>query len=160
MAYHSLIFEVTDNNGNKKIINTWNNWHLIPTSRPVIAQPTPNYNYVDVPGRDGSLDFSDYLIGRPTYSDRSGSFSFYVANEDPVTGKNYGNWASRKQDIAQFLDGQTIMKMTLEDDINYYYVGRFYLKEWSPGPNFSQVTIEYRVGPYKHQASDGGAVIG
>ena len=52
------------------------------------------------------------------------------------------------------------MKMTLEDDINYYYVGRFYMKEWTPGANFSQVTIEYRVKPYKYQASNDGTVIG
>ena len=153
--YHSLIFK--DGNVTR---NTWNHWHLIPSARPVVAQPTPTYKYVDIPGRDGSLDFSDYLIGRPTYSDRSGSFSFYVANEDPKTGQGFGNWASRKQEIAQFLDGRKLLKMTLEDDINYYYVGRFYMKEWNPGENFSQVTIEYRVRPYKYRESDGQAVIG
>lgn len=153
--YHSLIFK-----DGTIVRNTWNNWHLIPSTRPVVAQPTPAYKYVDVPGRDGSLDFSDYLIGRPTYSDRSGSFSFYVANEDPSTGKGFGNWASRKQDIAQFLDGRKLLKLTLEDDINYYYLGRFYMKDWQPGENFSMVVIEYRVKPYKYRESDNKAVIG
>lgn len=155
MAYHSLIFK--DGSITR---NTWNHWHLIPSAQPVVAQPTVNYKYVDIPGRDGSLDFSDYLIGRPTYGDRSGSFSFYVANEDPQTGKSYGTWANRKQEIAQFLDGRKLLKMVLEDDMNYYYVGRFFLKDWSPGANFSQVTIEYRVKPYKYRESDGQAVIG
>ena len=153
--YHSLIFK--DGNDTR---NTWNNWHLIPSSRPVVVPPTPTYKYVDIPGRDGSLDFSDYLIGRPTYGDRSGSFTFYVANEDPNTGRGYGNWASRKQEIAQFLDGKKILKMTLEDDINHYYVGRFYLKDWNSGEHNSQVVIEYRVKPYKYRESDGQAVIG
>lgn len=153
--YHSLIFK-----DGTIVRNTWNNWHLIPSTRPVVAQPNPVYKYVDVPGRDGSLDFSDYLIGRPTYTDRSGSFSFYVANEDPSTGQGFGNWASRKQDIAQFLDGRKLLKLTLEDDINYYYLGRFYMKDWQPGENFSMVVIEYRVKPYKYRESDNKAVIG
>lgn len=159
MAYHSLSFKYEEN-GVTVNRNTWSNWHLIPSSRPVVAQPAANYKYVDIPGRDGSLDLSDYLVGRPTYSDRSGSFTFYVANEDPETGKKYGNWVSRKQEIAQFLDGRRIMKMTLEDDMSYYYLGRFFLKEWASGENFSQVTIEYRVKPYKYKEGDGQAVIG
>lgn len=153
--YHSLIFKDGTN-----IRNTWNNWHLIPAARPVVAQPTPVYKYVDIPGRSGSLDLSNYLVGKPTYSDRSGTFSFYVANEDPKTGKSFGDWASRKQEIAQFLDGRKVLKMTLEDDINYYYSGRFFLKDWTPGQNFSTITIEYRVAPYKYRESDNKAVIG
>lgn len=155
--YHSLIFKEKDGSNIK---NTWNNWHLIPASRPTVVQPTPAYKYVEIPGRSGSIDLSDYLVGKPTYSDRSGTFSFYVANEDPKTGKSFGNWASRKQEIAQFLDGRRILKMVLEDDTSYYYLGRFYLKDWSSGQNYSSVTIEYRVQPYKYRESDGKAVIG
>lgn len=154
--YHSLRFE-----DGSKTWNTWTHWHLIPSTLPVVAAPTATYKYIDIPGRDGSLDFSDYLVGRPTYSDRSGTFSFYVANEDPITGKAYpGTWASRRQEISQFLDGTKLLKMTLEDDKDYYYLGRFYLKDWSPGANFSTVNIEYRVKPYKYRHSDGEAVFG
>ena len=153
--YHSLIFKDGTN-----IRNTWNNWHLIPSTRPVVSQPNVTYKYVDIPGKSGSIDLSNYLVGKPTYSDRSGSFTFYVANDDPKTGKSFGDWASRKQEIAQFLDGRKTLKMTLEDDINYYYLGRFYMKDWQPGANFSTVTIEYRVAPYKYRESDNKAVIG
>lgn len=155
--YHSLIFKSSRGTDAR---NTWNHWHLIPSARPVVSQPTVSYKYVDVPGRDGSLDFSNYLLGRPAYSDRSGSFSFYVANEDPVTGENYGNWVSRKEEIAQYLNGRDVLRMSLEDDPNYYYLGRFYLKDWQPGSNFSTVTIEYRVQPYKYSESTNKAVIG
>ena len=155
--YHSLNFHYQDGSHS---VNTWNDWRLIPATRPVVAQPAASYKYVDIPGMDGSLDLSTYLVGRPTYSDRSGSFTFYVANEDPVTGAKYGDWALRKQQIAQYLDGSVILKMSLEDDPHYYYIGRFYMKEWSPGQNFSQVTIEYRVKPYKYYDSNNEAVIG
>jgi phage-related protein len=143
--YHSLIF--VDGNVSK---NTWDNWHLIPSSRPVVSRPTTNYKYVDIPGMDGSLDLSNYLVGRPTYSDCSGSFEFYVAND-------YGDWASRKSELSSFLDGRE-MKMFLEDDPQYYYLGRFALSSWKAGPNFSSVTIDYHVRPYKFKASNGEKV--
>lgn len=141
--YHSLIFK----SGNTTI-NTWDNWHLIPVTRPVLAQPNPVYNFVDIPGSDGSMDLTDYLIGRPTYSDRQGSFEFYVANESS-NGESFGNWANRRAQIAAFLNGRK-MKMYLEDDPNYYYEGRFFLKAWTPDASHSKVTIEYRVKPYRY----------
>lgn len=142
--YHSLIFQ----HGNTKV-NTWDNWHLIPVSRPVIVQPTPAYSFVSIPGADGSMDLTDYLIGRPIYSDRQGSFEFYVAND-------FGNWASRRAEIASFLNGRQ-MKLYLEDEPQYYYEGRFFFKSWTPDASFSKVTIEYHVKPYRYLVNGGEA---
>ena len=135
--YHSVIFQ----DGNIRY-NTWDNWRLIPSSRPTIVQPTPVFKYVDIPGRDGQLDTTDYLVGRPTYSDRKGSFEFYVANDGVA-------WTSRRTQIASVLNGKK-MKMILEDEPNYYYYGRIFFKEWKPDPQFSKVIIEYQVGPYRY----------
>lgn len=143
--YHSINF--VDGNISR---NTWDNWHLIPSSRPVVARPTTNYKYIDIPGTDGSLDITDYLVGRPTYSDCSGSFEFYVEND-------YGDWAARKSELSTFLNGRR-MKMILEDDPDYYYMGRFTLNQWKAGANFSSVTIDYRVEPYKYRSSNGERV--
>lgn len=138
--YHSLNFRL----GNTQV-NTWDNWHLIPAVRPVVAQPTPVYTFVDIPGADGSLDLSDYLVGRPTYSDRQGSWEFYVEND-------YGDWAFRRAEIAAFLNGR-VMQVYLEDEPNYYYEGRFWFKQWTPDASHSRVTIEYRLKPYRYQAN-------
>lgn len=154
--YHSITFSYASfsnpfTKANVKVgeqsFNTWSTWHLIPTTRPIIVQPTPVYTYVDIPGADGSLDLTDYLIGRPTYSDRSGTFEFYVANIDLSSGGD--SWPNRRTQISKVLDGK-LMKISLDDDKDYYYVGRCYLKQWTPGPNYSQVTIEYRVEPFKY----------
>lgn len=48
--YHSLIINVGDN-----YIDTWDDWKLIPSSRPVIAPPIERTKFVTVPGRDLSL---------------------------------------------------------------------------------------------------------
>ncbi len=170
--YHSIQF--TDDKNTT--INTWDNWHLIPSSRPVIVQPTPIYKYVDIPGRDGTLDTTDYLIGRPTYTDRKGTLEFIAANiignvknygneYDPKklrTGKDdpfyfsresatsYGDWASRRSQIAAFLDGRKMKVRLYDDDRDYYYYGRVFFREWRPDPQFSKVIIEYQLNPYKY----------
>ena len=136
--YHSITFR----DGNKKY-NTWDDWRLIPSSRPTMVQPTPVFKYVEIPGRDGSLDTTDYLIGRPTYSDRKGSFEFYVSNDGV-------SWTSRRMEIASILTGKK-MKMILEDEPQYYYYGRIFFKDWKSDANFSKVTIEYQVEPYRYQ---------
>ena len=135
--YHSVIFQ--DGNVRK---NTWDNWRLIPSSRPTVVQPTPLFKNVDIPGKDGTLDITDYLIGRPTYSDRKGSFEFYVSNDGT-------SWTARRASIASFLNGKK-MKMILEDEPQYYYYGRFFFKEWRSEPQFSKVVIDYQVGPYRY----------
>ena len=45
--YHSITFD------NEK--NTWDDWHLIPSSRPLVAPPSIKSNYVDVAGVDGGF---------------------------------------------------------------------------------------------------------
>ena len=45
--YHSLIINVGDN-----YIDTWDDWKLIPSSRPVIAPPIERTKFVTVPGRE------------------------------------------------------------------------------------------------------------
>lgn len=135
--YHSLIFQDGD-----RIINTWDDWHLIPSSRPVFEPAAPMFKYVDIPGRDGQLDITDYLIGRPTYSDRKGSFEFIVKN-------GYDDWTIRRTQMAEFLNGRK-MKVFLEDEPDYYYLGRFVFKGWKSEKDFSHVTIEYQVEPYRY----------
>lgn len=54
--YHSLIINVGDN-----YIDTWDDWKLITSSRPVIAPPIERTKFVTVPCRDGTLDYSRTL---------------------------------------------------------------------------------------------------
>lgn len=144
--YHSLFITKGDTT-----INTWANWYLIPSSRPVVAQPTMAEKYVEIPGMDGSLDLTDYLTQTPSYSDRKGTWEFYVMN-------GYGSWEARRADIASYLDGSK-MRVMLEDDLDNYYVGRVILKEWRSEPQFSKVVFEYHLNPYKYSMRDGKAAL-
>ena len=134
--YHSITF------GNK---NTWDDWHLVPSSRPVIAPPDVKSKTVDIPGADGELNLTELLNGRPTYQNRTGSIEFIVVND-------YWDWDVAYSTIMNYLQGKS-MKMVLEDDPAYYYEGRFAVSEWRSDKSWSLITIDYNVYPYKKDLS-------
>ena len=128
--------------------NTWDDWHLIPTSRPLFNPPKLKENYVDIPGGDGVLDMSTALTGRPTYENRTGSWTFAVQN-------GFKDWAVLYSEIMAYLHGQK-HRAILEDDPAYYYEGRFTVNQWKSDKNWSQIVIDYNVGPYKKVVDESG----
>lgn len=129
--------------------NTWKDWHLIPSSKPIIAQAGVVTNYVDIPGRrNGPVDLSDYLTGQVVYGSRSGSFTFMLHPD-------YEYWESIRTEINDYLHGKK-MKMCMSDDPGFYYEGRFSLNELSSDATCTSFTINYAVGPYKYYINAGG----
>ena len=155
--FHSITF------GEK---NTWDDWHLIPSSRPVINPPKVKTEYVDLPGTDGSLDLSEVVAGQAVYENRTGTIEFIVQNEFDVTDEygtvypmvsetdtELGEWQDLHADIMESLHGQVLV-MILEDDPDYYYEGTFALESWETGEHYSTVKISYDLYPYKHPLED------
>lgn len=138
--YHSITI------GDK---NTWDDWHLIPASRPLFNPPSVKENMVDIPGGDGVLDLTASLAGRPTYNNRSGSWTFYVQN-------GFKDWTVLYSEIMVYLHGQEF-KAVLEDDPAYYYEGRFSVNSWKSDKDYSQIVIDYNVGPYKKEYGSTGS---
>ena len=130
--YHSITF------GDK---NSWDDWHLAPTSRPVFNPPKPKYKTVDVPGGDGHLDMSELLTGYPVYENRTGSFEFIVMN-------GYLEWYESYSNIMDYLHGKKL-RAVLDDDREYFYEGRFSVNEWKSDKAYSLIVIDYNVSPYK-----------
>lgn len=130
--YHSITI------GDK---NTWDDWHLIPKSRPLFVPPEVKTEFVEVPGGNGAIDLTGVLTGRPTYKNRSGSWEFYVEN-------GFKDWTVLYSEIMTYLHGRSY-KAILEDDPDYYYEGRFSVNTWKSDPHWSLITIDYNVGPYK-----------
>lgn len=121
--------------------NTWDDWHLIPDSRPLVNPPQVKTNIVDIPGGDGSLDLTYVLTGRPTFKNRTGSWTFYVEN-------GFREWHELYSEIMAYLHGKTY-KVILEDDPAYYYEGRLSVNNWKSDQQWSQITIDYDLKPYK-----------
>lgn len=123
--------------------NTWDDWHLIPKSRPLFNPPQVKTNYVDIPGGDGILDLTTSFSGRPLYKNRTGSWEFYVEND-------FRDWAVLFSEIMNYLQGQKFQAV-LEDDPLYYYEGRFSVNVWKSDPGRSLITLDYDVSPYKKE---------
>ena len=122
--------------------NTWKDWHLVPTSRPLINPPAVKTNYIEIPGADGAIDVTELLTKRVNYNNRGGSIEFYVAN-------GYGDWATRYSEIMEYLHGQ-LVKIVLQDDPGYYYRGRLAVNQWKSEKDFSRIVFDYNVEPYKY----------
>lgn len=134
--YHSVTFGE---------MNSWDDWHLIPSTRPVFNPPNVKTQYVDIPGGNGSLDLTEALTGYPTYENRTGSIEFYVAN-------GYEDWDILYSKIMNYLHGKEL-RAYLEDDRSFVYVGRFEVNQWKSDKWWSTISIDYNVYPYKKEQS-------
>lgn len=132
--YHSITF------GNK---NTWDDWHLIPSTRPLFNPPNPKTQFIDIPGANGQIDLTESLTGYPVYENRQGSNEFYVVN-------GYQSWDVLYSEIMNYLHGKK-MRAYLEDDPYFYYEGRFSVNQWKSDKYWSIITIDYDVYPYKKE---------
>ncbi len=145
---HSLNFIPEGESGSWK--NSWEEWGLAPTSRPVISLPEPATNYVEIPGTSGSHDLTDQF-GYPAYGMRQGSIEFMVVPEFSSTQSKNSKWNYRYANLANYFHGRKIW-MYLDDDPNYYYSGRWSVSWSSPSGKgeLSRVVLNYTLDPWKY----------
>ena len=141
---HSMVISVAE----KEPVNTWDTWHLIPTTRPTIPPPPVKTKYVTIPGRNGAIDISTWPTGHVNFQNIDYSVEFIFADDGP-----YGALADRYSTIMEYLHGQQ-GSVYLTDDPQYYYLGRFTVKAFKPGKVYSTITIEFDLQP---NAIDGWA---
>ena len=146
--YHSLIINVGEG-----YINTWDDWFLIPSSRPVISPPIERTNFVTVPGRDGALDYSQSVSGKPTFDNRTGKIEFYLENDIPGW-----DWETAYTTICETLKGQRV-RMALEDNPAHYYEGLIWVNQYKSAKGHSTITLEYNLHPTMKTLNVGAVVM-
>lgn len=137
---HSITFVEYDKSSAEIISrkNTWTDFHLVPTERPMIGVPSPKYTLVPIPGTNKIFDATDYMPGGLTFSRRTGQWSFNVDNEQ------WESWYDAKNALEYFINGKRLY-CVLADDPNTYYLGTFIASGWDDGEEYSQVTISYEI---------------
>lgn len=123
--------------------NTYDDWKLIPTSRPVINPPQPKVTSIEVPGANGSEDLSASLTGYPVFMNRTGSNKYLVEPD------SYDRWLDIYTEVMNRIDGQ-YLKMYFEDEEpEFYYEGTWTVNTWNTGDIYSEIEIGYDLYPYK-----------
>lgn len=105
-----------------------------------IGSPEPKKNQIEVEGGDGVIDLTE-IFGRINYNNRTLAFNFstlvqpfmayYSAIQDALNGKR--------------------MKITLDEDSNFYYMGRITVGDFTNEKNIGKISIECDCDPYKYK---------
>jgi predicted phage tail component-like protein len=130
--------------------HSYTDFGLILKERPNTNMPRPKTQYVDIPGTDGSIDMTN-AFGTVKYEDRNLQFKFKVIGDRE-------NWYTRHSELANYLHGQQ-MKIIIDEDNKYYYLGRPQVNEWASSGNTSTIVIDAQCEPFKYdinQPADGG----
>lgn len=130
--------------------DTWDDFHLIPTARPILSLPTPNTKFVSIPGRKDPIDLTEYLTGHSTFGNRTGSWSFYT--DVDYVEQRLGGWIAFDKRLRSLFHGH-VGKIVLLDDPSYFYTGELTMGQWQTGEDRSTVTISYDLYPYKKDLS-------
>lgn len=144
--YHSITI------GDK---NTLDDFYLLSPGILVVAPAQPKFDYVEVLGKDGSLDYTEALTKIPKYSDREGSWEFVILNPGdipdtrPLEDEMPYATANLRDSINEYFDGRFFDKIVLDDDPEYYYSGRVWVSEHQPNAGWSRVILNYRLEPFK-----------
>lgn len=145
---HSLNFWDTNSENYK---NTYDTWHLVPSKKPVIKLPEVRTNYVQVLGRSGDLDSTEVFgEGQIPYGMREDTIEFYIEKYDTT-------FEALKRDIANYLHGKKLF-MSLDDDPDYYYIGRWYIDEARTDESWSAIVLKYTLEPYARGMSDASII--
>ena len=107
----------------------------------VLPPAKPKTDYIDVPGRDGSIDATE-ATGKVTYKDREFSFTFTVFPEDTLT------FEERQTVVSNALNGKRC-KITLDKDPDYYLEGRCTVEKHFANKKLRQIVVGVRCAPYK-----------
>lgn len=128
---------------------TFGNYHsyrdfgLILSSK-VIGAPSPKTEQIDIPGGDGVLDLTEFF-GEVKYNNRTLTFEFSTI----VPQSEFMPLFSRVQNA---LHGQK-MKITLDDEPEWFYIGRLSVSEWKAEKRIGKLTVECDCEPFKYRIS-------
>lgn len=116
--------------------HSWDDFHLIPSSKPIVNTPEPMIAMVNDMVSSKVFDITDRIAGGQVFGPKSGSWSFIVDHDQ------WSNWYTAKRTIEEYLNGQRLY-CYLQDDPTTVYYGRFQVENWSDGAEYSTIDISY-----------------
>lgn len=127
--------------GNK---HTYDDWNLVLTNK-LLGLPTPKTSSVTIEGADGVIDTSEVLAGEIKFNNRKLEFEFTMTSD-------YEEYNELITEIANYLHGKKL-KITLDSDSDYYYVGRCQINQWVSDKRIGKIVIQCDCDPYKYSSA-------
>ena len=125
--------------GNK---HSYRAWKLLLKSKPVVSPPKPKTKLIQVPGTNTVIDLTESLTGGEVkYEPRIIRCEFYV-----VGGRS--KWSAVYSAVLNEIHGKK-MKIIMDDDPNYYYLGRVTIDDIYSNESAASIVISAEVEPYK-----------
>ena len=117
-------------------------WGLMLSVRPEISPPRPQLKLIQVPGSNTVIDLTEALTGEVKYEPRKIKCIFSV-----VDGRS--KWSAVYSEVLNDVHGKRL-KITMDDDPNYYYIGRVVVNQWESEEAIATIVIEAEVEPFKY----------
>ena len=110
----------------------------------VEVQPAkPKTKFIDIPGADGSKDYSESPAGRVVYSTRKITWTYKLYPGD--------NWVAKYTEVSNAINGLNC-QIRLDDDPDYFYLGRVSVDKYDSDSILHTITVTATCQPYKVQA--------
>lgn len=118
--------------------------HLVQAK--VELQPAkPKLKLIDIPGADGSKDYSESPAGRVVYSTRKITWTYKLYPGD--------DWATKYTEVSNAINGLAC-QITLDDDPDYYYQGRVTVDKYDSDSILHTITVVATCQPYKFRQTE------
>lgn len=122
-------------------LHSWDDFSLILGSKEM-EPPSVKTEIVEIPGADGVLDLTEYF-GEPKYGNRKLKFNF-------STNVPQSQFLELFTNVQSKLHGQK-MNIVLDDDSEFYYVGRIFVSAFENEKSVGKLSIECDCEPFKYK---------
>ena len=132
--------------GTTKSWHSLDDWGLAIGNNDYIGEPVQETTYIQVPGRDGLIDVSETVAGRPIFKKRSISIVVGALH-------NRMDWDSVMSGIRNKIHGR-VCHIIFDNDITYYWRGRVSVNSFDRSRRLGTFKIEMpNADPYKYSIS-------
>lgn len=125
-------------------VHSYRDLHLIQAAVEV-SPAEPKTNFIDIPGVDGSKDFTESPAGRVVYKTRKITWKYKLYPGD--------DWATKYTHVSNAINGWS-GKITLDEDPDYYYQGRVTVSKHAAQGILHTITVTAVCQPYKLRQSE------
>ena len=123
-------------------LKSYDDLHLILASKE-IGSPKEKKTTITIEGADGQLDLTEFF-GSVKYDNRTLKFSFSSVAYP---------FADHYSMVLNALHGKKV-HITLDEDPNWYYVGRLSVSPYTSDKNIGKIDIEADCEPYKYKQNE------